>query len=169
MYNQQPIGLEEPGKEDYVWKLKKGLYGTMQGGVKWNIRYSRKIKSLGYERCTADRSLWVYKTDQGITFVLLYVDDYFVASNDPEEVERLEKELEEEFEVKKLENLGYFLGLQIIRDRSSGAIFLTQSAYLKSMLQKIDFENFNPVATPMDPKLQLKRLEDGADTTNAPY
>ena len=27
VYMEQPKGFEEPGKIDYVWKLKKGLYG----------------------------------------------------------------------------------------------------------------------------------------------
>jgi hypothetical protein len=30
---EQPKGFEEPGKEDWVWELHKGLYGMKQGGV----------------------------------------------------------------------------------------------------------------------------------------
>jgi len=62
----------------------------MQGGRRCNIPFVKKMEYLGYQRCTADRSYWVRKTDQGINYVLLYIDDYFIASNDADEVKRIE-------------------------------------------------------------------------------
>jgi len=35
-YMEQPIGFEEPGKEMWVWKLQRGLYGVKQAGRIWN-------------------------------------------------------------------------------------------------------------------------------------
>lgn len=32
MYMEQPQGFEEPGMEDYVCKLERGLYGMKQAG-----------------------------------------------------------------------------------------------------------------------------------------
>jgi Reverse transcriptase (RNA-dependent DNA polymerase) len=28
-YMEQPVGFEEPGKEDWVWQLQQGLYGII--------------------------------------------------------------------------------------------------------------------------------------------
>src|SRR5271155_1952916 len=33
---QQPVSFEEPGKETWVWRLKRGLYGMKQSGRIWN-------------------------------------------------------------------------------------------------------------------------------------
>ena len=35
-YMQQPMGFEEQGKETWVWRLKRGLYGMKQSGRIWN-------------------------------------------------------------------------------------------------------------------------------------
>jgi len=35
-YMQQPTDFEEPGKEDWVWQLQRGLYGMKQSGHIWN-------------------------------------------------------------------------------------------------------------------------------------
>lgn len=36
IYMSQPEGYIEKGKEDYVWKLKKSLYGLKQSSRQWN-------------------------------------------------------------------------------------------------------------------------------------
>lgn len=35
-YMEQPNGFEEPGKEEYVWRIEQGLYGMKQSGRIWN-------------------------------------------------------------------------------------------------------------------------------------
>ena len=68
---QQPVGFEKPGKEHLVYKLKKALYGTMQGGHVWNNKFSAEMNKLGYTRCTADRSLWTKRGSNTLVCVLL--------------------------------------------------------------------------------------------------
>jgi hypothetical protein len=36
VWMEQPDGYVEPGREDWVWKLRKGLYGLVQAGRTWN-------------------------------------------------------------------------------------------------------------------------------------
>ena len=35
LHMRQPKGFEEAGKESWVWRLKKAIYGLKQGGHKW--------------------------------------------------------------------------------------------------------------------------------------
>ena len=36
VYMEQPEGYVAAGKEDWVWRLKKGLYGLVQAGRTWD-------------------------------------------------------------------------------------------------------------------------------------
>ena len=38
-YLRQPIGFIEPGKENWVWKLKKCVYGLCQASLQWRNEF----------------------------------------------------------------------------------------------------------------------------------
>jgi len=42
---EQPEGHVAPGKKDWVWRLKKGVYGLVQAGRTWNEGLNAHIKS----------------------------------------------------------------------------------------------------------------------------
>ncbi len=46
MYTTQPKGLEEPGKENWICKLNKALYGTSISGNRWHRKLVEALKSL---------------------------------------------------------------------------------------------------------------------------
>ena len=54
LYVKQPPGFAEPGKEDWVWLLLKGLYGLKQAGRLWYEELCRILISLGFTVCTSD-------------------------------------------------------------------------------------------------------------------
>ena len=47
-YMEQPLEFEEPGKEDWVWVIQRGLYGMKQSGRIWNITMNEKMLSWGF-------------------------------------------------------------------------------------------------------------------------
>jgi hypothetical protein len=49
-YMEQPQGFEEPGKEDWVWELVKGLYHMKQAGCIWNKTVNQAIADWGFKR-----------------------------------------------------------------------------------------------------------------------
>eukprot|EP00253_Pinus_taeda_P021958 PITA_21958 len=55
--------------------------------------------------------------------------------------------MQKEFEMSLLEELTYFLGLQI--QQNKGGIFLSQTKYLKQILKKYGMEDSKPICTPM--------------------
>mmetsp|Transcript_28139 Transcript_28139/g.36386 ORF Transcript_28139/g.36386 Transcript_28139/m.36386 type:complete len:382 (+) Transcript_28139:1420-2565(+) len=168
IYVQQPIGYEVKGKEDLVCKLKKALWNNARSISMEQKVFKKKIESLGYERCTADRSLWVKKTDNGITYVLLYVDDCAVASNYPAEAKRIADELALAFRMKDLGELGYFLGMKVKRE-IDGSISLSQAGYLHRVLEKYNMTDCSLVAAPMSHDVLLTKLGEDEDPTDAPY
>jgi len=58
--------------------------------------------------------------------VLLYVDDMIITGNDAVEVEKPQDELDIRFDIKKLEKLHHFLGLEVTNLVSG--IFLSQES-----------------------------------------
>ena len=53
---EQPRGFEEPGKEGWVWRLIRGIYGTKQGGRTWNSTMNARLLELGFTRLACEFS-----------------------------------------------------------------------------------------------------------------
>uniref|UniRef100_A0AAV1TND8 Reverse transcriptase Ty1/copia-type domain-containing protein n=1 Tax=Peronospora matthiolae TaxID=2874970 RepID=A0AAV1TND8_9STRA len=108
-------------------------------------------------------------------FVALYVDDLVLASNNDELLKSTKKALGDRFDMTDLGNLKYFLGLEVDQEFTVGTISIRQSKIAKDILEKFGMEHSNPVKTPQEPGLNLKRsmCEGGCkheDTmTNVPY
>jgi 5'-3' exoribonuclease 2 len=45
---QQPRHFEEAGKEEWVWKLVKSLYGLKQAGRMWNREMHEALVGWGF-------------------------------------------------------------------------------------------------------------------------
>jgi len=68
-------------------------------------------------------------------FLILYVDDILLATNDKEILHKTERFLSKKFEMKDLGEASFILEIQIYRDRSRGILGLSQKAYIEKMLK----------------------------------
>lgn len=48
-----------------------------------------------------------------------------------------------------------FLGLEIEYNQSKGILEISQTRYIKAILKRFNFENCNPISTPIDPKYTI--------------
>ena len=64
--------------------------------------------------------------------------------------------MQSEFEMSMMEELTFFLRLQI--KQLGEDIFISQSKYIKEMLQKNDIENCKSSVIPMSPTCKLLRM-----------
>jgi predicted GNAT superfamily acetyltransferase len=76
-------------------------------------RLCKKLEALGFVPSKADTSLFYYNRGRYSLFVLVYVDDIIVASSSQEAMEALLKDLQQEFALKDLGDLHYFLGIEV--------------------------------------------------------
>ena len=53
---EQPEGFVEPGFEDHVWELQRGLYGMKQGGLVWNKTLNDAMIAWGFARLKSEHS-----------------------------------------------------------------------------------------------------------------
>ncbi|XP_020692356.2 uncharacterized protein LOC110106718 [Dendrobium catenatum] len=75
-----------------------------------------------------------------------YVNDIILSGKDVEELQNLNKYLSEEFEVKDLENLKYFLAIEVARSRKN--IVVSQRKNILDLLKETDMLRCKPVDTP---------------------
>lgn len=106
------------------------------------------MKGNGFRQCDADRCLYVCNKNQTVLHVLLYVDDFIIASNCMEELVKTKEILMRKFQMRDVGDLSYFLGISITR--TDGNLYLDQSAYIDRVLKKFNMEKCKPVNTPIE-------------------
>ncbi|GJV18246.1 transposable element [Tanacetum coccineum] len=90
IYMSQPEGFVVQGKEDYVCKLRKSLYGLKQSPRQWYKRFDSFMVKHGFSRSACDCCVYHKKAPSGsLIYLLLYVDDMLVAAKDMEDVKKL--------------------------------------------------------------------------------
>lgn len=90
--------------------------------------------AFGYHQSNSDHTLFLKRVKDKITALIVYVDDMILTGNDPDEVKALKEHLSNEFEMKDLGYLKYFLGIEV--SRSKGGIFLSQRKYIMDLLKE---------------------------------
>ena len=103
--------------------MDKALYGLKQAPRAWYGRIDSFLSSMGFTKSKADPNLYLKVVEDELVILLLYVDDLSLTGNEKQIMES-KKKLAEEFEMKELGLLHYFLGLEVWK--SSEEIFLNQ-------------------------------------------
>lgn len=88
-----------------------------------------------------------------ILHLLLYVNDIIITGPTPHHINSLVNALGRAFELKDLDHLNYFLGIQILP--TSTGVSLNQSKYALDLLHKFDTDNAKPMKTPCCPSTRL--------------
>ena len=133
-------------KEGKVCRLKKALYGLKQSPRPWFNRLSYAMKGFGYKQAMAYHNLFFKRDGDDITLLIVYVDDMIVTSTSPKEVEKLWSHLANEFEMKDLGTLKYFLGIKA--SRSKHRLFLSRQKHTLDLLNETGNSACELVNTP---------------------
>ena len=93
-----------------------------------------------------------------------------IASKNPVEIEKLKAQLKKEFEMKDLGEAKKILGMEISRDRKLGRLCLTQTQYLRKVLNRFGMnEKSKPVSTPLAPHFKLSAVLSPKDDAEREY
>lgn len=157
VYMTLPPGYGRKG-ETRVCRLLKSLYGLKQASRNWYSKLSFVLLSAGYSQSHADHSLFTRTYGSSFTAVLVYVDDILIAGNDLTAITDLKFFLADNFKLKDLGTLKYFLGLEVAR--SSSGIFISQRKYALDILADSGMTGSRPASFPMEQHLKLTP-EDG--------
>ncbi|CAH9115704.1 unnamed protein product, partial [Cuscuta europaea] len=159
VYMSPPPGFEEQYGSK-VCKLEKALYGLKQSPRAWFERFTQFIKKQGFKQAQADHTLFMKFSIKGeIAVLIVYVDDIILTGNYCEEIEDLKKKLAQEFEIKDLGELKYFLGMEIARSKKG--IVVSQRKYVLDLLHETGMSACRPIDTPIDPNQKLGNVKEG--------
>jgi hypothetical protein len=156
---EQPAGFEEPGKEDWVMELHRGLYGMKQGGRIWNHTMNDQMISWNFTRLTSESCIYYRKSKTGTIIAAMHVDDYLSIASNKEENEAFKAQMRKVWNISDLGTVKLLVGIAIEWDRPKYAVMLSQTALINKIITQYGQQDANPVATPMDPGLKLQRVD----------
>lgn len=160
IYMEQIPGLDDATfpNDLYVWRLQRGLYGMKQAGRVWNKEMNRKMVSWGFSRLPADACVYVRRKGDDFVWAGVHVDDFVNIANRKTANEDLKRDMRTAWTISDLGEVGFCLGINIRRDRVARTIMLSQVALIEKLASVAGVSlHVNPVSTPMDSKLKLKR------------
>lgn len=169
VYMQQPKGFVVPGKEKFVCRLERSLYGLKQAARVWNETISAMLKELKFTRSVSDPCLYVKRLDNGgVVYLLIYVDDMIVASTDKAEIRLIEEELRKKISLTSLGEVHQFLGVRVTRD-DEGYFSLDQNLFIKVLAQRFGLQDAKGSNIPLDPGYYRIRTNSPPLDTNEDY
>ena len=136
VYMQQSEGFVVDGKENMVCILHKSIYGLKQASRQWYLKFHDVVTSLGFEENTVDSCIYLKISGRKFIFLILYVDDVLLASNDLGLLMDLKRMLSQNFDMNDLGEANFVLGIEIHRDRDHNFLGLSQKAYVDRVLER---------------------------------
>ncbi|KAG9457669.1 hypothetical protein H6P81_002177 [Aristolochia fimbriata] len=162
IYMRQPAGFEVIGKESWVCKLKRSLYGLKQASRQWYLKFDRFMLDIGFAMSNADHCVYLQSFNDGDYIILtLYVDDMLVAGTNMKKIDELKKRLANQFSMKDLGEAKQLLGMQITRDKKKKKLWLSQEGYVKKVLERFNMHESKAMTTTLGSQFKLSK-EQGA-------
>lgn len=133
VYMRMPQGYQKPST---ILKLQKALYGLRISPLLWQRDFTATLTQLGFQIVPHEPCC---TTKDGI-IIFFYVDDIILAyhKDKAQEAQRAIEELKKKYSMTGGEDLQWFLGIEVIRDRSRRLIQLSQAAYCEKIRRLVD-------------------------------
>ena len=93
VYMKPSPGYSDEYNQGEGCKLKKALYGLKQSPRMWFGRFTTAMKRFGYRQSNSDHTLFLKKSGNQITCLVIYVDDMVITGNSAKEINRLRSKL----------------------------------------------------------------------------
>ena len=95
--------------------------------------------------------MYIYLKVSGSKFIflILYVDDILLATNDFGLLSEAKRFLSNNFEMKDMGEAYYVIGIEIFRDKSQGLLGLSQNAYINKVLERFRMDKCSTSPVPI--------------------
>ena len=165
VYMKLPLGYSHPpGFPHRVCRLRRALYGLKQAHRAWFANFSSTISQHGFSGNSFDTTLFLRRSDHGIIILLLYVNDMIITGDDMQGIQDLKHFLGNQFKMKDVGPLNYFLGLEV--SSSIDGYYLTQVKYTSDLISRASITDSKIVDTPIEYNYLLNS-HDGEQLSDA--
>jgi hypothetical protein len=148
IYMEQPKGFDDGSGR--VCLLKRALYGLKQAPKEWYATLDEFLQGIGFRKSLFDEALYIRViVGKGVMIILVYVDDLLMLASAVEVMELHKELLHKRFAMKALGPISYYLGLNVLRDRKRGLMWLGQPKFISTLLNKYDFDADVSPPTPL--------------------
>ena len=148
VFMTQPEHFITKGKESFVCKLDKAIYGLKQSSKCWYDSFSRFLIELGFKPIDSDSCMYVYDSNNEKCIIALYVDDLLIGCNSQNFLKSIKSKLMSQYKMKDLGKVKQFLGVSF--ENRENDILIHQNDFTLALLKKFNFENCKAVLTPID-------------------
>ena len=152
-----PIPPELQGHTNLVAKVEKSIYGLKQAPRLWNKHIDDTLTSRGFTKSMFDPCLYSRKSQHGVVYVTIYVDDLIIAATNTILIDAFKDELKDVYSMKDLGPLTYCLGMEVSRDSHTHTITVKQTKYIHDVLRRFGMLDCHPIKTPLDPGTKLSK------------
>jgi hypothetical protein len=116
---------------------------------------------------SVDKTLFTLNHGTDFLLAQIYVDDIILGGSSHTLVSRFQEMIESEFQMSMMEELTFFLGIQVKQTKQG--TFVHQSKYTKDLMKKINMTELKSMSTPMSSAASLDSDEDGEAVDQREY
>jgi len=129
IYMQMPTGYRSPGK---ILRIKKALYGLRQSPLLWQKELTTTLQTLEFQSVPHEPCILI----RNRILMFFYVDDIVFAyrKKDTAAAQTLASQLRQRYQLTGGNDLRWFLGIEFLRNRTKGLIWLSQTAYFDKIV-----------------------------------
>ena len=122
------------------------------------------MHQFGFSFSPHDTILFIRRSDKGMILLLLYIDDMIITRDDHSNISDFKQFFHQQFEMKDLGYLSYFLSFEI--SSNSSGCYLSQVKFASYLLSCAGLVDTKVVSTPLEMNARLTLL-DGTPLSDA--
>ena len=173
LYMSIPEGMDTPEfpRSQYIWRLRKGLYGSKQGARLWQKRMETFLYDHGWVQAISDDCLYIFNEGDEVAYLAVYVDDLNLVCNSDRIRKTIFHFLHKEFGISMDDiddEVEYLLGIKVAWDERTQSTSLTQELAIDKLVAAADMVGCVTKQVPMAPGDILWKNE-GSEDTSFPY
>ena len=166
MYVYPPPGYEHLG----FLKLNKSLYGLKQAPRLWYDTVSEVLtRDLGFTQTKSDTCC--FTSPVGRCYVLIYVDDICVFTNDEKLRQQILDVLRKKFKLRNFDNdkSGIYLGLELEWSKDGSRVKVFQQTFIEKLLKVFRMDKVHAEDTPAKSNVTLSKKDTNTGNKDRPY